>query len=713
MKKLLFLGLFLLVCISGFSQNIPQGIPFQGVARDLGGHPIADMEMDIRINLLSNGAEGILLYEEYHKIKTNKLGLFNLVIGQGRAANDASFSSVPWANENVWLELSIRKTGSNDNWSILSNSQLLSVPYAMHSGSAGKITTNDQTSFTGPFWKTTGNNASLPQFHFIGNVDAKDLNFRTANQNRLTIQSSGDIEIDKSLEIGENLDVGLDANIGRDLNVGRNTDIDNNLNVDGNTDLNGYLKVNNGSPTDLSGTLNVDGRTDLNNVLEVDGATDLNSSLTVDGSTDLNTNLNVDGSATFNGTANLNGQVVIDATLSGSQGSLSAYPLIIRGSNQGVAIKVNAGLPSNNNNFITFFDSNNNARGTIEGETEFDLNSNDEHLFEEGILLADVATKAANIGFSALPNACGGVGAVACPPEPSVVAIAIAEEVLALANLASYDFFRYSQLGVTYQSGSADYAEWLMRLDPSERISAGDIVGIYGGKVSKSTSNANQYLVVSTNPAILGNMPEEGKEALYEKIAFMGQIPVKVRGAVNIGDYILPSELNDGTGIAVSPKNIQADQYSKIIGIAWSANPKENRIGIVNLSIGLNSNDVAKLVQQQNEKIQELEQGFLALAKRIEKLENNESPTEPPIAEPLVFAEPQENVIADYNGVPMDLDVEAVNNAILSLKTLYMSKVPNQKSGMIMNKLFTDENYRLDIIRKIQETYKEAVRNKR
>ena len=61
----------------------------------------------------------------------------------------------------------------------------------------------------------------------------------------------------------------------------------------------------------------------------------------------------------------------------------------------------------------------------------------------------------------------------------------------------------------------------------------------------------------------------------------------------------------------------------------------------------------------------------------------------------------------------MDLDVEAVNNAILSLKTLYMSKVPNQKSGMIMNKLFTDENYRLDIIRKIQETYKEAVRNKR
>ncbi|MCH2081452.1 MAG: hypothetical protein MK226_03625, partial [Saprospiraceae bacterium] len=219
------------------------------------GQPIPNKEIDIRISLLENADNSDLLFQEFHKVSSNELGLFDLIIGRGRATV-AEFSEVPWSQKEVWIEIAIRENNTQ-NYQILSNSQLLSVPYAMHSGSADEIISKDPISFTGPFWKTTGNNGSLPQFHFIGNVDAKDLNFRTDNQNRLTIQANGDVGIGKSLKIDGSLDVGVDANIGRDLSVGRDADIDNNLNVDGNTDLNSALNVNNGSPTDLSGTLNV------------------------------------------------------------------------------------------------------------------------------------------------------------------------------------------------------------------------------------------------------------------------------------------------------------------------------------------------------------------------------------------------------------------------------------------------------------------------
>ncbi|MDZ7765197.1 MAG: hypothetical protein U5K00_12340 [Melioribacteraceae bacterium] len=88
----------------------------------------------------------------------------------------------------------------------------------------------------------------------------------------------------------------------------------------------------------------------------------------------------------------------------------------------------------------------------------------------------------------------------------------------------------------------------------NEEISSGDIVGINGGKISKNTSRAEYISVVSTSPIILGNMPIKEIETHFEKVAFMGQVPVKVIGIVKTGDYILPSGLNDGVGIAGSTR---------------------------------------------------------------------------------------------------------------------------------------------------------------
>lgn len=125
--------------------------------------------------------------------------------------------------------------------------------------------------------------------------------------------------------------------------------------------------------------------------------------------------------------------------------------------------------------------------------------------------------------------------------------------------------------GVRFKTTGADYAEYLEKVNPSETIEKGDIVGIVNGKITKDTTSAQHIMVRSTAAGVAGNWPGKGKEDLYELIAFFGQVPVKVIGPVQLGDFILPSGQNDGTGIAVSPSQISLTDASRIVGRAWQA----------------------------------------------------------------------------------------------------------------------------------------------
>ena len=166
-------------------------------------------------------------------------------------------------------------------------------------------------------------------------------------------------------------------------------------------------------------------------------------------------------------------------------------------------------------------------------------------------------------------------------------------------SLVIYGSYSDINIGVAYESGAGDYAEWLLRADPNEFIQPGDVVGVIGGKISKAFIHADQFMVASTSPLLLGNMPESPEEErLSEKIAFVGQVPVKVMGKVNIGDYILPSGMGDGTGISVSPEKMLAKDYQRIIGIAWEQNHDSDFIHLVNTAVGINHNDMAKVIEQ-------------------------------------------------------------------------------------------------------------------
>lgn len=181
---------------------------------------------------------------------------------------------------------------------------------------------------------------------------------------------------------------------------------------------------------------------------------------------------------------------------------------------------------------------------------------------------------------------------------------------------------RYSNQGVTYESGAADYAEWLPKTLPGEKFVASDIVGIKDGKISKNTTNADHCMVISTKPIVLGNTPEEGKEKEYEKVAFMGQVPVRVMGKVDLGDYILPSGKNDGLGIARKPKDLSPYEYRKVVGIAWSAGNSPAGFNVINIAVGMNHKTTAQVIEEQTNHIVIMEKEIDKMQEEIKNINN-------------------------------------------------------------------------------------------
>jgi acetyltransferase-like isoleucine patch superfamily enzyme len=703
-----------------FSQSVPQGMRYQAVARDEAGKTIDNETIMLQISLRA-GEKGDVLYTERHEVTTNQLGLFSITVGEGKALK-GEFASIPWSLANIWLDIDMNEAGGKI-FTNINSSQLLTVPYAFHAGTAGNYSgMDDPTQKNGLqfYWSTTGNLSTLPGTHYVGTRDYKDFIFKTNDLQRMAITKDGLIEIDGSLDVGVNLSVGNNAFIGNDLRVDRDASVGRDLLVERNGQFEGNLEVD--------GTMGVDGITTLRNTTEstnkdngsliVEGGVGIEKNINIGGNSNVTGNTTVGGNSTVtgnsivNGTTGLNGQVTISANVGGGDASYGAYPLRVQGSAQGIAIQLAEGVPDNDNNFVTFFNSGGGAIGSIQGETLAEKTSSPEYIFESAILIADEAAAIANVVLALIPIVTGGFIANTGPCGPCI-AITVADLAVASANLALFYTFEHSGLGVTYASGSADYAEWLERLVPAERISASDIVGVYGGKVSKNTSFANQFMVISTKPAILGNVPGDGNTQNYEKVAFMGQIPVKVRGSVLVGDYILPSGLNDGYGIAVAPDKIKPSQYREIVGVAWSGSIINNGEALINMAIGLNNNDIARLAEQQEAKIIAMEKKMASFEERFLALEGGK-PVSPVIESnkaetqltEIVAVKPtlsREQLALSY--MPAVLTDEMLADGMQYLRDKYKAKGIDVKKYPGLDKLLNDAEFQKEILIKTKANY--------
>lgn len=177
----------------------------------------------------------------------------------------------------------------------------------------------------------------------------------------------------------------------------------------------------------------------------------------------------------------------------------------------------------------------------------------------------------------------------------------------------------YAAIGVEYSSGNGDYAEWLVRSNPAESINKGDIVGVIGGKITKDLKDAEQVMAVSHNPIVLGNVPDDGKVAYGNNIAFMGQIPVKILGPAVSGDYIVGNLNTPGYGRAIKPADMTIQDFKFAVGRAWESNeaggPK-----LVNTVIGVHNGDYIKILKKFEEKVEKTENRLQSLEQKVEAL---------------------------------------------------------------------------------------------
>jgi len=178
----------------------------------------------------------------------------------------------------------------------------------------------------------------------------------------------------------------------------------------------------------------------------------------------------------------------------------------------------------------------------------------------------------------------------------------------------------YNKIGVEYASGNGDYAEWLQREDYGEYITAGDIVAVKGGFITRDLTNAEQIMVVSHKPIILGNTPQKEKVHFGNNVAFMGQVPVKIVGPVKTGDFIVATTTVKGYGIAVSPDHMTAEDFKRTVGRSWDENLNDGP-KMVNTVVGVHNGDWANIIIKLRDKQDAYQSKYEMLEKQVELLD--------------------------------------------------------------------------------------------
>lgn len=350
---------------------------------------------------------------------------------------------------------------------------------------------------------------------------------------------------------------------------------------------------------------------------------------------------------------------------------------------------VNSSEPTTGNNFISFWNKDGKMVGRIEGENLSELTDKNGAYIRAGKFKAlEERSLALKIAFKAYEEAIeilekkkaeksketsnglkpGGVTGI-CPGGPLaggessqasqaqdtksslelLTAAKYAEKIIAFAkdiaiSIETIDIFSdlreglENTVGVVYSSSAGDYAEYLELTDYNDfqKIIPAQVVGVKGGKISLNTDDSDKIMVVSTNPAVVGKAPSKENEKKFKAVAFMGQVPVFVLNKAKIGDYIIPSGNNDGYAMAKSKDMMKIDDYKNIIGIAWE---ETNSSKLINVVVGINTNDVVGVIKEQQSKITDLES-------RLTKIENYLS----------------KNPDAAFTTIPVNNDQETMNN---------------------------------------------------
>lgn len=137
-SKSLLTVLSITLAVSNLGAQVPERFTYQAVVRNSGNELIKNTTVKVKIGIGTYIFAGIPptlvfspVYEETHQPVTNENGLFTVQVGAGTVLT-GQFSSLQWGSKIYYIKTDIDPEGGN-NYTISSISQILSVPYALHS----------------------------------------------------------------------------------------------------------------------------------------------------------------------------------------------------------------------------------------------------------------------------------------------------------------------------------------------------------------------------------------------------------------------------------------------------------------------------------------------------------------------------------------------------------------------------------------------------
>lgn len=596
---LLVLGPVLLLglCASGLeAAPVPSVLSYDGYLTDPDGHPVATGRRDITFSLYAEATGGTPLWTETHEKVLINGGTFHVILGRGTVPRPlelpfdrAYFLGIQLGTD---PELSPRQElmpGAYSHHAKIADAVADESVDTRHlrplsvtddnikSVSWSKITGVDDASHgvAAQVWSLRGNRVGAGLEQFLGTVDEAPLVFRTGNQPRMSIQPTGEIEAHAQF-MAHGPILSQFSTLEGAFFLGDQTS--------------GLTRSDDGASLRLFST---------------DGALQLgNGAATIEGNASILGNLTTSGSFNVTGPGSFDNLSVTEMRVGNLGASTWTAPLHVArtdhgaskyvavfenrsGAADGHGIAVVAGddVSSHATNYVSFYNGSSAMKGRIEGETWGEALLSPDYLTDAGALVAKTII---TVAFSWKEW-----GAV----------LSQAVDVVAFGVKTG---FKVANAGVTYASGAGDYAEWLPRLDADEALTPGQVVGVFGGRVTRTTRGAERILVVSTNPILLGNMPDPGEEHRFAKVAFLGQVPVAVVGAVEQGDYLIPSGRGDGAAIAVAPHLMTSRESQLVIGRAWQSSSATAR-KLINTAVGLHPGELAPLLSRTEAQVADLE----------------------------------------------------------------------------------------------------------
>lgn len=134
MKQFISLLIAVLFFTLFASAQAPQFFNYQGVARNGSGVPLVSQTISVRLTIRDGSSAGPSVYSETRSVLTNQFGIFTIIVNSAGAGSvSGNFNTIAWGSGSKFLQVEIDPAGGSA-FTNLGATQLLSVPYALNSG---------------------------------------------------------------------------------------------------------------------------------------------------------------------------------------------------------------------------------------------------------------------------------------------------------------------------------------------------------------------------------------------------------------------------------------------------------------------------------------------------------------------------------------------------------------------------------------------------